>query len=246
MKNPFSPAGVPGDRTENEYARARMTDANKTPSPLPSPNTGGPPLPPVLPSVDIITGPALPPPEQKEAEDSLRGILNDIDGETAELRLRILLLSFRTADGRRFAPLFMGAKAPDFDFFVRLLPGPGFFLAQSKSSRKFRTAEQSLTVSNISKEKFNVLAEMPAPVYLLGLDHNSNEAFVVAVNKPRTSGTNTIRVDFPLRDQTTLAKLYDEVLSFWNNATSTLPEHVTSFPFADDLADPEETDEAVS
>lgn len=141
-----------------------------------------------------------------------------------------LLLRFSCPHGRRFSPLFTGAKFQDFDFFVRLLPGPGFFLAQSKSSRKARTTGQSLTVEHLSRERLTVLAEMPAPVYLLGVDSNSSDAFVVAVNRPPTSGTRTIRTDFPLDSQANLALLYDEVLAFWGKARSMLPEHETAFP----------------
>ena len=145
----------------------------------------------------------------------------DLIGDFGELLAAVDLS--RPVKGKYRRPLFkpshLGAKYPSVDFIVDVL-GPdftslGFFFVQVKSTSQAGDPRNRLPIQ-VEGEKFNSLARLPAPTYLIGVDMNSETSHIVAAHKPRSTAVSSITRRFRLCDDSTKIDLYKEVLEFWN------------------------------
>jgi len=67
----------------------------------------------------------------------------------------------------------------------------------------------------VASERFNRLARLSAPTYLIGVDVVAYRTFVVAAVRPRRAKVSGISKAFPLGDDRVKLKLYREVLAYW-------------------------------
>jgi hypothetical protein len=120
------------------------------------------------------------------------------------------------------APLFrttyLGDKYPTVDFLVDLV-GPtdrpqGFFFVQVKGSASSPPAATRLAI-DVPKDRFNALAALAAPTYLIGVDLVAGVPYVVVANRRRRSRVSSISKAFPLTDDSVKVALFREVLAFW-------------------------------
>jgi hypothetical protein len=96
----------------------------------------------------------------------------------------------RTIRGRYrrplFKPTYLGQKYPSVDFIVDVLNTDGstggFFFVQVKSTSK--AGEGARIRVSISPKKYNRLASLPAPTYLIGVDTRAERTYLVAALKP--------------------------------------------------------------
>jgi hypothetical protein len=147
-------------------------------------------------------------------------LTNDQAGRLAEL-IAATDLS-RPVKGRVRRPLFratfLGDKYPIVDILIDVLgrndTSLGFFFAQVKGSTAVTAAHARLPVG-VKLDRFNQLARIPAPTYLIGVDLPAETAYLVAAHRPRKVGVSTITKVFCLRDDAVRIELHKEVLAFW-------------------------------
>ena len=91
-----------------------------------------------------------------------------------------------------FRPIHLGAKYPTADFIVDVLAADahpsGFFFVQVRSTDQSSSAGR-LPVK-VDRVRFNRLARLPAPGYLVGVDLKAESCHLVAANK-------TVAADLP-------------------------------------------------
>jgi hypothetical protein len=92
-----------------------------------------------------------------------------------------------------FKPVHLGGKYPAVDYIIDVLSTDskpiGFFFAQVKSTSAASVSGERLSVT-ITKDRFNALAALPAPAYLIGVDTNAEISYIVAANR-------NVRADVP-------------------------------------------------
>lgn len=128
----------------------------------------------------------------------------------------------RPVKGRYKRPLFqpthLGGKYPTVDFIVDILAPDdislGFFFVQVKSTSQGVNKTGRLPIA-VEQVRFNRLAEIPAPTYLVGVDVAAEMSFIVAAYRPRAASVASILTDFSLRDDEIKIDLYKEVIQFW-------------------------------
>lgn len=117
-----------------------------------------------------------------------------------------------------FKPTHLGGKYPTVDFIVDVLATDstslGFFFMQVKSTTPASATTARLSI-DIGREKFNRLAKIPAPTYLVGVDINLETSYLVTAYKPRGTQVSSITKAFSLRDDSVKINLYKEVIEFW-------------------------------
>lgn len=118
-----------------------------------------------------------------------------------------------------FRPRFLGAKAQTLDFLVELV-GTGertlFFFAQVKATRRPLTRKDRRLRVEIAADEVRRAAQVPAPTYLIGVDEQAEEAYIVPILDGMTRALPSIPTTFPL-DCTNLPRLYAEVEQFWSS-----------------------------
>jgi hypothetical protein len=145
---------------------------------------------------------------------------SDQIGRFAELFAAAELI--RPRDRGRKPPLFrtthVGDKYPAVDFLVDLV-GPndvsrGFFFLQVKGTTTSNPSSNRLPL-DVPRERFNALAAITAPTYLIGVDLVAAESYLVAAYRRRRSRVSSIAKAFRLNDESVRVMLYEEVLAFW-------------------------------
>lgn len=100
-----------------------------------------------------------------------------------------------------FRTTYLGDKYPAVDFLVDLVGKTdrprGFFFIQVKGSTTSSPVAARLTI-DVAKERFNTLAGLSAPTYLIGADLVAGTPYVVAANRRRRSRVSSISKAFPL------------------------------------------------
>jgi hypothetical protein len=144
--------------------------------------------------------------------------LSDNIGDRGENAVeRIFLRPINGHNG--FLPLFLGAKAPVFDFCVFLLSsdgrilGPHFYLQVKASTQQNRRR----VPCSIDEGKVTGLRNAKTPVYIAGVDlsnSRSEEIWVTAI--PTCGALNGVKKDVKLDDQDTLVGIYKEVYDFFD------------------------------
>ena len=70
----------------------------------------------------------------------------------------------------------------------------------------------------VPKRKFNQLARLPVPTYLIGVDLRSETSYLVAAQRIRREPVYSITKAYNIADDSVKIALYEEVMSFWNAA----------------------------
>ena len=116
-----------------------------------------------------------------------------------------------------FRPRHLGEKWPSSDFYVELI-GPKehfFFIVQVKSTTQGVDASGNLKVK-APKKKVADLNAYYCPTYLAGVNVNTNEVYLAAINKDLDKDFSKMPTVFKL-DTNNRKTLFNEVKSFWEN-----------------------------
>jgi hypothetical protein len=120
-------------------------------------------------------------------------------------------------------PLFravpLGDKYPTADFLVDVL-GPddrptGFFFVQVKGTTAVSATAPRIPI-DVSQERFNRLARLTAPAYLLAVDVGAERTYLAAATRPRKSPVASMTKAFPAYEDRVKIHLHQEVCAFWN------------------------------
>jgi hypothetical protein len=131
-----------------------------------------------------------------------------------------------------FKPAHLGEKYPVVDFIVDVLDpnenSLGFFFVQVKSTRTANALSRRLALT-IELDKFNKLARIPVPTFLIGVDTDSEKVFVIAAVKPVLKGFSSITKKFDLTNDAVRIGLYKEVAGYWRKNGPRLDKARTIF-----------------
>ena len=118
-----------------------------------------------------------------------------------------------------FRPHFLGEKFPTFDYLVELIDPeakPSYFFVQVRStSRGYTAAVPARLKVRVPQDDINRMLSYPAPTYVVGIDDNTEQAFIGSVNGPSMSRIVSLPTSYPL-DPTNIQRLWREVKSFWS------------------------------
>jgi hypothetical protein len=119
-----------------------------------------------------------------------------------------------------FRPKRLGDKYPVVDLIVDLNLAnqeyAGFFLAQVKATSKAKKTSPHLRLT-IDLKKYNALAGVPIPTFLIGVDARREKAFVIAVARHRSQRISKIPKDNDLDNEEVRVRIYKYVREFWRN-----------------------------
>ena len=114
---------------------------------------------------------------------------------------------------------YLGEKWPLVDFVCELegtwKRQRPFFLVQVKATRRGFTKNDSRLKVAIDARRAVALSAYKAPVYLVGIDEQSERAFIVGATGPRMSALSSLDSRGELNAQGRLA-LWKEVRRFWS------------------------------
>jgi hypothetical protein len=117
-----------------------------------------------------------------------------------------------------FRPTSLGEKYPTVDFLVDVLgrmdDALGFFFIQVKGTAPRSAGTVRLPVK-VSADGFNLLAGIPAPTYLVGVDVIAEASYLIAAHKKRKGRLSSITKAYDLRSDAVRIELYREVLAYW-------------------------------
>ena len=117
-----------------------------------------------------------------------------------------------------FRPRHLGEKWPSSDFYVELI-GPNehfFFIVQVKSTSRGLDRSKYLK-SKATAKKLRDLNRYSCPTYLAGVDINTNEVYLIPINKSLRRDLNKLPTSFALNKVNRRA-LFDDVYDFWTNS----------------------------
>jgi hypothetical protein len=117
-----------------------------------------------------------------------------------------------------FRATFPGEKYPTVDFIVDALDrndqSLAFFFIQVKGTATADITHERLAIG-VPADRYNRLARLPAPTYVVGVDVIAESSFIVAANRPRTTDLTSIAKTYCLGEDRVRIDLYKEVLEFW-------------------------------
>jgi hypothetical protein len=118
----------------------------------------------------------------------------------------------------KFRPAPLGEKWPTSDFYVELIGSKEnfFFIVQVKSTRQKRDSASNLKI-NVPVKKIKLLNNYYCPTYLAGVDINTEEAFLLPINKLPKNVIRKLPTTFVLNERN-CKKLYKEVCDFWKQS----------------------------
>jgi hypothetical protein len=141
----------------------------------------------------------------------------DAIGTRGEFLFSARIMNFCGRPLPYFRPYFLGEKARTLDFLVELL-GTGertlFFFAQVKTTRKALTKTDRRLRVEMAAADVKRASQVAAPTYLIGIDEQTEIAYVQAILDGMQHDVASISTAFPL-DCTNLARLHAEVEQFW-------------------------------
>ncbi len=144
----------------------------------------------------------------------------DLIGQLAE---RIAEIALLYSVGKPFnRPLFrtvlLGDKYPTADLLVDTLGSDGtlmgHFFVQVKGTTHASSTAQRLTV-DVELTRFNRLVRLPVPAYLLAVDVQMEQTYLIATCQTRRTAVSSVTRAFPLADDAVKIALYKEVSAFW-------------------------------
>jgi hypothetical protein len=131
-----------------------------------------------------------------------------------------------------FRPSHLGEKYPIVDLIVDVLDDKensiGFFFVQVKSTTKAAIASKTLPVE-IDLKKYNRLAAMPAPTFLVGVDTRAEKVYLVSALKPASKAVSSICKKYDLLDDAVRLALHKEVAAYWKKHKPRANQLTTAF-----------------
>jgi Domain of unknown function (DUF4365) len=131
-----------------------------------------------------------------------------------------------------FKPTHLGEKYPVVDFIVDVLDPTensiGFFFVQVKSTSAACALSRTLRL-DVELEKYNKLAAIPVPTFLIGVDTQNESAFMIAAPKAVLRTFSSITKKHDLADDDVRVGLYKEVAEYWRKNRSHLIKARTQF-----------------
>jgi hypothetical protein len=145
---------------------------------------------------------------------------NDDIGERGEAIFRVRITQ-PCGPGREplFRPCFLGEKKATLDFLVELVGLSGrsaFFFVQVKTTGRAVGPRAKTIAVKVTKRDIDRMVGYPAPTYIIGIDEDSETAYIVSANSPVPGDLPSLPITFPL-DQNNLGTLWKEVDAFWKS-----------------------------
>lgn len=142
----------------------------------------------------------------------------------------------RPVRGAYQRPLFrashLGEKYPVVDFIVDILDpnenSLGFFFVQVKATNAAKPKAKNLPLQ-IELTKYNRLAQIPAPTFIVGVDIDAEEVYLVCAPKPAKKSISSICKKYDLKDDGIRVALYKEVKDYWKKHSPALNQIKTMF-----------------
>jgi hypothetical protein len=129
-----------------------------------------------------------------------------------------------------FRAFFLGEKKATLDFMVELIGltnRSAYCFVQVKTTiKKVQPKARTLKV-RIKKSDIDKMVGYPGPTYIVGIDENSEAAYIISANKATSKDLPSIPLSFPL-DAMNLAKLWKEVDDYWQGLNLLLNNSVFS------------------
>ena len=98
--------------------------------------------------------------------------------------------------------------------------------ARRRDATEVESKAKTLKVG-IKKSDIDKMVGYPGPTYIVGIDENSEAAYIISANKATSKDLPSIPLSFPL-DDTNLAKLWKEVDDYWQGLNLLLNNSVFS------------------
>jgi hypothetical protein len=137
-------------------------------------------------------------------------------GERGEAILKVLLL---TPHGG--APLFrlahLGEKWPTVDYLVELVGKPGNFLFLQVKTTQDGVQKNGRLRVGVDKEKYNDLALFRIPKYIVGVNSETEDAYICAVTRSTDRKLSSLVTSHSLKKKGIRRLLFREVARFWKD-----------------------------
>ena len=152
-------------------------------------------------------------------------------GKRGESIFSTIISRYVNSKGFLLNPIFLGEKFPVVDFYIDLLEYPtkrGFFFASVKATKQGLNPNKSKIKITISKTEIELLNKFTVPVYLFGINEQTEEGYFISANTlDNSKNLNGISTKYPL-SITNIEKLWKEVCDYWEN-NSEITKFVSSF-----------------
>ena len=143
--------------------------------------------------------------------------VRDLIGKRGEAIATARLLDFCGRAVPYFDPHPLGEKCPTFDFLVELVdagPARPYFLVQVKTTTQGASARSRTLPIALKAEDVQTMVRCPLPTYLIGVDEQAEEAYILSIHGNRSRAITQICTKHPL-NASNLKKLSDEVRAQW-------------------------------
>jgi hypothetical protein len=147
----------------------------------------------------------------------------DYIGERGEALFQVMITNWCGEDEPWFQAVHLGEKYPAKDFLVDLVnpaSGQAHFYVQVKATRGKYTGKgrkRKLKVG-VSKTGMKALKKVPAPVFVVGIDIETGNGYVVQVTQGTGNTLPSIPLTHPL-DCARIKEMWDWVDDYWLNKT---------------------------
>lgn len=146
--------------------------------------------------------------------------VREVIGERGESIFRVLITRKHPSRGYLFDhPRFLGEKKRTIDFYVELFHDdfliPFFFVQVKSTSQGYTQSDRRLKVK-VTDSDMKRLAAYPAPTYVIGIDEQGEQGYIVSANGESKTGFSSLCTDYPLSPNV-LALLWDEVKAYWTS-----------------------------
>jgi hypothetical protein len=140
-------------------------------------------------------------------------------GKRGERIFEVLIMDFCGGPQPLFDPIFFGDKFRTLDYYVELVGAQTrrYFFIQVKSTRQgysVSKGKRRLRV-NVTQEDVDRMVAFPAPTYVVGIDEQTRQGYLLAVNEARR-GIAGLPTTYPLTCAS-MHRLWHEVNEFWSN-----------------------------
>jgi Domain of unknown function (DUF4365) len=118
-----------------------------------------------------------------------------------------------------FRPYHLGEKFPTLDFLVELVGLPAgrvaYFFAQVKATTQGLTKKPPVRLRiGVSQEDIDRMLIYPGPTYVVGIDSQTERAYIASVNGTAMRRIQGLPVMYPL-DAVNMQTLWQEVEAYW-------------------------------
>lgn len=144
--------------------------------------------------------------------------MENILGQIGEALFYVSITRFHGRNSPVFRPQFLGDKWPAVDFVVELMNYPGqitpYFFVQVKTTRQGYTKKKKRLKVKVPAKDMQKLASFPAPTYIVGIDENTEEGYLVSANGEYLKSVSSLSTRFPI-NKDIQDILWQEVKDFW-------------------------------